>query len=310
MKKKILSLIIPALSICACSGGEKETKTVNIVAPTGAPAVAFYNHAEDDNFLAVSPATVKSQLTSKSPYTVVVVDTLSGVDALTNGAPFKIAATITFGNFFLASTGNDENSHLDVGDKIVVFNRGAVSDKVFHYIYGNDHDDNIVWVKDATEAKGCLETGKTTAGESVDYVFIAQPALFAAKQSNPNAAVYDNIQTKYEEKTGGKRLIQASVFIKNNLNREAAEEFLTTLKGDIEAGLETPNLISAGISKAGGQQEMIQRFGVAAGAAMNVTAQGNGMGLGFAYAKDIKEEIDNSLTTVYEHSVTTEEMYF
>lgn len=310
MKKHFLLSLIPALALCACSRGEKETKVVNIVSPTGAPAVAFYNHAEDSNFLAVSPATVKSQLTSKSPYSVVVVDTLSGVDALANGAPFKMAATITFGNFFLASTGNDENSQLDVGDKIVVFNRGAVSDKVFHYIYGNDHDDNIVWVKDATEAKGCLETGKTTAGENVDYVFIAQPALFAAKAANPNAAVYDNIQEKFQEKTGGKRLIQASVFIKNNLNRDVAEEFLANLKSDIEEGIASPNLISAGISKAGNQQEMVQRFGVAAGAAMNVTAQGNGMGLGFEYAKDIKDEIDNSLITVYEHSTTTEEMYF
>ena len=113
MKKKYILTMLPVILLGACSNGLKETSTVNILAPKGAPAVAFYNHATDDNFTTGAAENIKSMLTKKSPYTVVVVDTLSGVSALQNKAPYKIAATITFGNFFLAATGNDENRRLN-----------------------------------------------------------------------------------------------------------------------------------------------------------------------------------------------------
>ena len=307
MKKKYILSILPIILLGACSNGLKETDAINILAPKGAPAVAFYKHATDSNFTTAAAENIKSMLTKKSPYTIVVVDTLSGVSALKNKAPYKLAATITFGNFYLAATGNDENGTLDVGDRIIVFNRGAVSDKIFHYVYGDIYDDYITYVPDATIAKGCLETKKDLENNPVDYVFIAQPALFAAMQTNADASVYDNIQQRYQEKSGSNRIIQASVFVKKNLKKEAADAFLSELSTDITEGLANPATIKSEMEKAG--DNVVAKFGVGSAPAFKVTQNGNGMGLGFAYSKDIKDEIDASLA-VYGVSATNEEMYY
>ena len=90
-------------------------KTLKILCPTGAPAVAFYNYAKDSNFETNSvPKNIVSEMNQNSTKDIIVIDTVSGLKAINNGAPFKIASTITFGNFYIASTGNDDNNQFRV----------------------------------------------------------------------------------------------------------------------------------------------------------------------------------------------------
>jgi hypothetical protein len=307
MKFKYLTLI-SLLALSAC--GDNDTKILKIIAPKGAPAVAFYNYAQDERFSTGDASVVRSMMTKKSEYTVVVVDTLSGVQAIQAGAPYELAATITFGNFFLAATGNDDDGVLNAGDRIVNFNRGATSDKLFHYIYGDVYDDSLIWVNDATTAKTYLETGTDLEGSPVDYVFIAQPAMFAAMKTNKKASMYHNIQTLYAEKTQGHRPIQASVFVKENLEDDVAEDFLLSLKNDIQAGIANPTLISAGMKLAGAtDNDAVLKYGAAPMVAQAVTSQNNGMGLGFEIAENIKDEIDDFLN-ILGFGRTNEEIYF
>ena len=204
MKNRLIALL--GISLLATGCVKKQTvETVKVICPTGAPAVAFYTHFDDENFETNgTPSNIVSFMNETSPYDAVVIDTVSGIKAINNGAPFKLLSTITFGNFFIASTGHDEDGVMDASDKIVLFGKNQTPDLLFHYIYGTDYDASIEYVTAVSDAAGCLASGKNVAtGSDVDYVFVAQPVLFATL-NNKNAptygksGVYANIQDEYK----------------------------------------------------------------------------------------------------------------
>ncbi|MBR1581525.1 MAG: hypothetical protein IJ656_00690 [Bacilli bacterium] len=316
MKKTFLfSLSLVALMVGCSKGNTTENKPLKIIAPVGAPAYAFYNEYNNENFETNAvPKNIIAQMTSSSENDIVVIDTTSGIQAINNGAPYKIASTITFGNFYIASTGNDENTTMEGDDKIILFGQGQTPDKIFHYLYGSEFDANIEYVAAASDAAACLVSGKNVAtGSSVDYVFLAQPALQVAL-SNQNAAtygkasIYESIQEKYEAKNEGKKMMQASVFVKNTANKESVNTFLGNLKTNITSLLETPALLS---STVGTLELDVQKtkFGAPAAVVQAVTTKGNQLGLGYLEAFANKEAIDTFLG-LFNIQQTNEEIYY
>ena len=74
----------------------------------------------------------------KDTYDVIVAPTQGGLTQIVKQqAEYKIAATITFGNFYLISTGRDEDNTLNKGDKVCYFQKDDVPGKVFNYVYGD-----------------------------------------------------------------------------------------------------------------------------------------------------------------------------
>lgn len=324
MKKILLVLALPLLlvgcgsnksnstSTSGSSGSSSEdTKKLNIVSPTGAPSFAFYNELDNVSFETNStPSNIVAMMSEKSDKDIVVIDTTSGLKAINNGAPYKIAASITFGNFFIASTGNDDNSKMEADDKIVLFGEHQTPDLLFHYLYGNTYDANIEYVTNVQDAAKCLITGKNNiTGSTIDYVFVAQPVLYNALQKNKNAAKYADIQEQYRIKSGGKSLIQASLFVKNTASTTKVNNFLTSLRRDIEDALSNPDLISEKIKAKYEEEEALSIFGVDSSIAATVIKDNNGMGLGFEGARDIKDQID-SYISLFSMEETNEEIYF
>ena len=102
MKKKSLLCLLSFMLLASCNNSENLT----ILVPTGAPSLAFYNHIDNVNLTSNnSPINIASSMTDNGN-DIVVIDTIKGIDAINNGAPYKLAANLTFGNFYLASTGN------------------------------------------------------------------------------------------------------------------------------------------------------------------------------------------------------------
>ena len=142
-----------------------------------------------------------------------------------------------------------------------------------------------------------------------DYIFTAQPVVFAT--ASKGYSVFKNVQTDFVTKTSGKRIIQASVFINKNTDINKASLFLENLKKDINDGVNDPTLIRAGIAKAGSSVEEQQaKYGVAAGAAYNVTLQSNGFSLGFAYASEIKSEVSEFVSIINPSISSIDDSYF
>ena len=309
MKTKYLLLSMVAILTGCSSKEEKEPFNVSIVSPTGAPAIAFYNYSTNDNFQTNSdPSNIIPMMVNET-VDVAVLPTNAGIQAI-NGKKvnYKIAATITFGNIFVAATGNDANGIMEASDYIVSFQKGAVPDKIFHYVYEDTLDSGLHYVSNAQEAAKCLKTGKnlTDDGKAVDYVVLAEPALTNVLSSTPGRSLYANLQELYLVKSANLQIFQASVFVNNKLSRSTVDSFLADLEKDINNGLEKPELIEEGLNKNSAAEAL---FGIKPEIAKTVTANSNGMGLGFAKAKENKEAIDLFLS-LFGIGATNEEIYY
>ena len=304
MKTKYL-LLLTTLMLTGCySKGE-----LSIVTPTGAPAIAFYNYSTSENFQTNSdPSNIIPMMVNET-VDVAVLPTNAGIQAI-NGKKvnYKIAATLTFGNIFVAATGNDTNGTMEVSDYIVSFQQGAVPDKIFHYVYGDLLDNALHYVSNGQEAAKCLKTGKNLAedGKAADYVVLAEPALTTVISSTPGRSVYANLQNLYKVKSGDLQIFQASLFVNNKLERTVVDKFLEDLEKDINAGISNPELIQQGLIANSAAEAL---YGIKPEQAKAVTANNNGMGLGFALAKDNKDAIDLFLS-LFGIGATNEEIYY
>ncbi len=335
--KKLLTILLVLLILAGCASqkpqedpnkepeqqeeGEVPTSLLpgasdlKITVPAGAPALAFYNEIPNERFSTATAQAILPDLTGSGESDVIVIDTVNGVKALAKGAKYRLAATITFGNFYLAATGHDEDGHMDPGDYVVVFSQGATPDLVFHYIYGEDYDENLHYVNAVADATPCLVKGVNVYDEEksgveepyVDYVFIAQPALFAAKKQNENISVYADIQKEYKDKSG-QDMIQASVFINDRIADADAKQYLLQLQSNIALLLEHPELF-AEATEGMSDEEVKDLFGVPnANIAQAVIKQNNVIGLGYKDAYSIKDSID-AFVSIFGVEPTSEDIY-
>ena len=319
MKKYFIPLIIASMTLVGCNAKNSSSEvkefdrtSLSIITPTGAPALAFYNYAGLSNFETNSVPTNIVGIMAAGQKDVAVLPTNAGIQAIKGkNAPYQIAATITFGNFYIASMGNDADNEMNAGDKILLFQKGNVPDKIFHYVYGDAFDSSIYYVNAVSDAAAALISGSFTdaeSGESVvpNYVMVAEPVLTNVLSKKENVKVYADVQAKYKEKSGNKELFQASVFVKNTLEKELVTSFLSSLKDDIEGAIANPSKLSAGMAKESAAQEV---FGVAPQMAENVLKKNNGMGLGFKYAKENKDAIETFLA-LFDIKDLDEKIYF
>ena len=316
--KKLISLLAIVLAMTGCTKPNNNSdgynrSSLSIITPTGAPAFAFYAYSTYSNFETSSnpkDGIIPQMVTGQKD--VVVLPTNAGMQAILNkNANYQIAATLTFGNFYLVSLGNDENQTLDENDKILLFQQGNVPDKVFHYVYGDVYDNNVYYVPDVTDAVSAATAASfvdSVSGDTIipNYVLLAMPALQNVLANKTQYSVYADMQAKYKEKSNSLALFQASVFIKKTVDKETANAFLKSLKKDVEAALTNADIITSALKDT---TDIKTLYGVMPSLAASVTRNGNGMGLGFEYAKDNKAAIETFLR-IFNIEGFDEEIYF
>ena len=301
------------LLLCSCTGTEKEEEPLSIVTPQGAPVLAFYDQIENENYSRVAASAISALWTGEQSPDVLVADLTSGVQAIASGADYQLAAVITFGNLYLASTGNDEDETIDADDHIVLFGTETMLPyRIWHYLYGDAYDANIFYEASATEAAAALASGKDSQGETADYVFLAQPALAASMKKNASAEIFLDVQEAYLQKAGTS-FVQAAVFVKKSADHEQIEDFLNDLEESIEKGIADPALVEEGLSVYEGD-EAVAQYGFNPTIVVDLLGQKNSlglnmMGLGYEKAIDIKEDID-AMLKVFDIAQTDEEIYF
>ena len=133
------------------------TLDLQVACPAGAPATAFYKHLGNSKMEVGNADTIVSYLSSNSNKDVVIAPTNAGIAAINKGATYKLAATITFGNFFILSTGNDTDGVMNKGDKVLAFQESGVPGKLFKYLY-NDLELDVTFLNDAAAVKNAVLT--------------------------------------------------------------------------------------------------------------------------------------------------------
>lgn len=276
--KKIISILLFLLAISGCS--KQESTSFHIVCPSGAPALAFYKQI--DNLEVLEAGAIKTLLVSNDAQ-IAVLPSNVGISLIQGGADYSLASTITFGNFYLVSTGKDEDEILDKDDDIVLFQKGGVPDKVFNYLYSEDITSNVQYVNEASDALRELVNENSTA----EYVLMAEPALHIGLVKNKNAKVYADLQDLYKQKTG-LEMFQASIFVRNDLDNKKVKEFLKQLQIDINELITNPDLLKQEIENTNlSNEEATALFG---NVDMSIASikDNNGVGL------DYKDGLENA----------------
>lgn len=228
MKNIKVILLMPIL-LASCKTKETSYEKWIFVSPTGAPAIALSYFSGFQNFQTNGDATNIVAMMKAGKADVVVLPTNAGIQAIRQGClQYKMVATLTHGNIYIASTGNDDNGEMDSDDYIVSFQKGAVPDKIFHYVYGEEYDNALHYVSNVQEAAKCLKSGKNLAdeGNAVDYVVLAEPALTNVLNTTPKASQYADLQELYKVKSNGKDIFQAALFVKDSLDLKKLNEFV------------------------------------------------------------------------------------
>ena len=128
MNNKLISLTLLMTLISGCNSNTSSINSseiqdnyrLKIISPTGAPAVSFLKYLNDENY---ETNTVPNNIVAemiKGTHDVVIVDLIGGLTAINKkSAQYKLASVITFGNFYIYSTGNDTNNLMENDDNIV-----------------------------------------------------------------------------------------------------------------------------------------------------------------------------------------------
>lgn len=317
MKKKLLSLtLLSLLALTGCKGkddhfatGDNYKLDLSVLAPVGAPALAFYKYGTNSKFSTNNNPTMIAGYMSSNNYDVIVIDTTSGINAINAGANYKLASTITLGNFFIQSVNGDTT--LDKDDTVVLFgNANAIPYKVFTYLYGTEYKTEFCG-GGVDKAAYVLETGNNTAtGHNADWVFISEPYLYNSLNNKVELKNYPciNVQEVYKEKSNNMPLMQASIFVSNTADKEKVDTLLNQLKKDISDAIANPSVIKEYLDKLSSKEEAQARFGVTSDVAKAVMEY-NGVGLGYMNAKENKEAIDKYIS-LFNMEVTNEEIYY
>ena len=322
MKTKKLLLIPLIALLCACSNDEPKTddnpsdnpapaaeRTLSLITPTGAPAVAMsYLAASTSDKVTLettaNPSLLKGYFAGKN-YDVIVAPTDVGVKAIQEGCDYKLAATITSGNFYLVSTGLDENNTLDSDDSIVLFQQNGLPDKIFHYVYGDAFNSNITYVTNVAVAGTVYAAKEVTNADGVkvpvDYVLLAEPKLTALKITTG----ITDLSAAFAAKSQTSKVFQASIFVINNKEPEVGN-FLKDAKANIEEMLADTNKITENMSK---KDDPATFFGIAPQAAKNITNKNNGLALTYLDAYENKDAIIQYMDILGVKNVNEEVFY-
>lgn len=330
MKYKSLFLLSSALLLASCGGAfsssqgsaatsqsqnqasEGYTLDLSVATPAGAPAVAFYRHLhEPESKLEINAdaSNVVGYLNANSGKDVVVCPTNAGLMAILNkAAPYKIAATLTFGNFYLAATGNDTNKTLDNDDYVVAFQQNNVPDKIFRSVYRDLS--NVHYVAAASDAQKALITGKdeTNDNASVDYVLIAEPAFSAAKKQNDKISQYADVQEQFKQTHDGLEITQASIFVANSADKTKVDALLSSLNTDVTAFVNDVSAIDPYVSDIDASA-LQSKFSAPLAMLKSCTSNGNRMGLGYKPAFANKESVENFMNLWGIQSLNEEVFY-
>lgn len=287
MKKVVFSLLSIFLLICGCNDTNKNNKELKIIAPSGAPSIAFYKYINDDNFITNSlPSNIQASMVN-GEYDVAILDVVGGINIINKGASYLLTSVITFGNFYLLSLGNDENETIDEEDIIVSFGQNTTPDLIYKSLFPDisiDYYLNGVSEVSAVAISGLIDN------KTVNYVFIAQPVMQKVLQTNENTFIYADIKELFEEKYQTDGIPQAGVFIKKSLiesNKEDITNFLSSLKDDIDNVTINPDLLlDLDNSK------FSEKIGIPTELANQVLKNNNGINLGFKDASSYLDDLN------------------
>ncbi len=326
MKNKfILSTILVSL-LAGCefsnlsnqnSNSSIKKNELSIIVPTGAPSVAFLNYLNDDKF---STNTVPNNIVAemlKGSNDIVVVDLIGGLTAIEKkSANYKLASIITFGNFYIYATGNDQNNLMEEEDNIVCFGQNNTPDILFNHLYPNIGVD--YYQPGISDIASIAASGKLE-GENIDYCVIAEPVLYNIlnNQKAPTYGKgykYSSFQDEWKKKYGeNSSILGAGIYVNNETYTNKKNDvniFLRNIKNDIEMFLSDSSIAVKLLDEFGSKEEQAAKIGINSNIIDGVIKDNNSINLGYLCSEsDGFDEIVQTYLNVVKPDIINKENY-
>lgn len=293
MKKINCLFLIILLGISGCNRKEEDWLTknkINLITPTGAPALAFVDYLKSDQFETNTTVSNIAADMIAGNHDIAVMDLVGGLNAISKGAEYSLGALITFGNFYIYSTGNDNDGVMDNNDVILGFGSEASTPI---YIFKELYEDLAIdyYVPGVSDTLAVGKIGEYN-NKKIDYILTAEPIVTQILNSTQNGSIYSNLQSKWQEKNGeDNSILGAAIFVKKvtyENKKDLINEFLNNVKQSIEESIINPTVLKNKINDYGDEIMQATKLGIKADLAKIVIENGNTVNLGYVGYNDTK----------------------
>lgn len=281
MKKRTRKgIVLPLLLLLltGCQSGESQESQMSddpnfiprMISPIGAPSITLFNYANDTRFETNSDVAQVKNAFMTNLYDVIIMDHTVGIQQImTNGAPFQLARIITKGNYYLVGIDKEAAASPQEGDLVVSFGQTTgIPNQILHKLYPNISQ-TTYYVDSVTAAASVLKTGKYDT-QDVDYVLMAQPALYSVLQSSGyttfgKLSTQINIQEAWRNLSSMDGFPQAGIFIRTSTYQNyptAITSFFNQYDDAIDTCISDPESVIASLEQYGTTTQQTVRFGM------------------------------------------------
>ncbi len=265
------TLLLAALVLAGCSS-TKENEPIQVLSPTGAPALSLLDVVSEESentfdFVTGSEVVSAELVKEDSEYDVILAPVNLGAKMIQAGkSEYRLKAVITWGNLYLVGT--SENALTEEGT-FASFGEGSVVDFVLRKAIDMEGlVPSVQMYSSAVDVQAALLSKKANCG------MLAEPALTAtikkAKEQNIELHVLLNLQKAYQEKmeTETEGFPQAAIFVKKG-SEDKVEDLLKKIETFVnETALQNPDQIETLVDQIGAD-----RLGVPSAALSKATWQ-------------------------------------
>ena len=262
MKKLVsgmLALVLGAATVCAVTACNDSYETYTVYAPDGAPALALANAVQEEgegenfDFRIVDSSTIAAQVQGETPNAdFCILPVNAAAKFLGTGETYQMLGTVTNGNMYFLTTGDNaslttDNLDVLVGKTVGVVQLSNVPGLTFQTVLkANDLDyqilsseveaaDDMVNLQPIQDAA----TGVTPAG-GCDYYLCPEPAASAkikgtAASANP-FKLAGSLQNLYGDGTGYPQavLVAKTSVIEDTYGAAMVEEMIGYMEGSAQ----------------------------------------------------------------------------
>lgn len=226
LSKKIGQTFILICSLFLITGCKSES--ISMVVPSGGPQFSTLYMQDDKNYdvTIVEGADPLVAAFGSESYDVIIAPTNLGAKLYDSKPTYQLAASVTWGNFYLVSTTEILLDDLKQRD-IIAFGKNQTPDVIMSYVLGNHEKTTYLDSLSSVVASFILDHSKV--------YLISEPAL-SILDENYDLNIID-LQDAYQSLTGKSSYPQASVFVHKDLTDKVVQK----IKKDLEKSIDYLN---------------------------------------------------------------------
>lgn len=243
MKKSLIFYSFSTSLLLIVSCGRTDTINYSLLMPSGAPTLAIAEEVATNKNVIVTTNTnqVKDNFASNT-YSYLVFDAINGINFEKNNVSnYEFVSLLTGGNFHLIGLNKKSLNEMKDEDYIIGFgNNNLIPNKIYNLLFKNREIDYLLPnITDLKNYISAIDQDGYINNLKIDWIFIAQPALFVLKSSSQNfSSIMENsldinIREYFNAIYNMDYIPQAGLFVNKTFKQENPklhEEFLTKIK--------------------------------------------------------------------------------